>query len=138
MDSGWHSFAGEGVMARLEFSRKVRAAIISRANGKCEACSAVLKPGEGDVDHILPDALGGKPEASNGRWICKPCHREKTADDIKRIRKSDRQRDRHTGAIAPAGNIQSPGFAQVVKPQRASRHDWIAPLPKNKLFEAKP
>jgi 5-methylcytosine-specific restriction enzyme A len=32
---------------RLEFTRKVRAAIIARAAGKCEACSATLKPGEG-------------------------------------------------------------------------------------------
>ena len=49
-------------MARKEFSRKVKAAIIKRAAGRCEACKAALKPGEGDVDHILPDALGGKPE----------------------------------------------------------------------------
>lgn len=97
-------------MSRIEFSRKVRAAIIARANGKCEACNAVLKSGEGDVDHILPDALQGKPTAANGRWICKPCHKIKTADDIKRIRKSDRQRDKNSGAIKPEGRLKSPAF----------------------------
>ena len=39
-------------MARMEFSRKIRLAIIQRANGRCEACEAVLKVGEGEVDQI--------------------------------------------------------------------------------------
>ncbi len=113
-------------MARAEFSRKVRAQIIARANGKCEACSGVLKPGEGDVDHILPDALGGKPEAANGRLICKVCHKAKTATDIGQIRKADRQRDRHTGAIKPKGSIASPP-----KPPRISTKQ---PLPPKQLY----
>ena len=86
-------------MARMEFSRKIRLAIIQRANGRCEACEAVLKVGEGEVDHILPDALGGKPEQANGRLICRVCHKAKTANDINRIRKADRQRDSHNGAL---------------------------------------
>jgi 5-methylcytosine-specific restriction protein A len=118
-------------MARLEFTRKIRAAIIARANGKCEACSAVLKPGEGDVDHILPDALQGKPTAANGRWICKPCHKIKTADDIKRIRKSDRQRDKNSGAIKPEGRLKSPAFPKSAKDARATK----PPLPPRQLFQ---
>lgn len=105
-------------MARLEFSRKVRKAIIDRAKGKCEACDAPLKPGEGEVDHILPDALGGKPEAANGRLICRVCHKAKTAADIGRIRKADRQRDKATGAVRPAGKIRSPGFAKKERPKK--------------------
>ena len=88
-------------MTRREFSRKVRAAIIARANGRCEACDAVLKPSEGEVDHILPCALGGKPEAANGRLLCRQCHAGKTATDIRQVRKADRQRDKGTGAIRP-------------------------------------
>jgi 5-methylcytosine-specific restriction endonuclease McrA len=94
-------------MARLEFSRKAKAIIIARANGQCDACGAVLKPGEGDIDHILPCALGGLPEAANGRLICRVCHKAKTADDIRRIRKADRQRDKHSGAVKPVGKIAS-------------------------------
>ncbi len=101
---------------RLEFSRKVRKEIIDRANGKCEACGAALKVGEGEVDHILPDALQGKPVAANGRWICKPCHKAKTAADIGRIRKADRARDRHTGAVRPKG-----AFPKAPKPERISK-----------------
>ncbi len=97
-------------MPRLEFSRKTRRAIIDRAAGKCEACSAVLKSGEGEVDHILPAALGGSAEAANGRLICRVCHAAKTAVDVGRIRKADRQRDRATGAIVAKQKIRSAGF----------------------------
>jgi 5-methylcytosine-specific restriction endonuclease McrA len=112
-------------VARKEFPRKVKAAIIKRAAGRCEACKAVLKPGEGDVDHILPDALGGKPDAANGRLICKVCHAAKTAIDVGRIRKADRQRDKGTGAIRAKGRIPSPP-----KAERTGK----APLPPRLLF----
>ncbi len=86
---------------RIEFTRKVKAQIITRANGKCEKCSAMLKTGEGEVDHILPCALGGEAIVANGRLLCRVCHVEKTAGDIKAIRKSDRQRDKASGAVRP-------------------------------------
>lgn len=84
---------------RMEFTRKDKAKIIARANGKCEKCSAILKTGEGEVDHILPCALGGEATVANGRLLCRICHVEKTADDIRRVRKSDRQRDKASGAV---------------------------------------
>ncbi|RBO91886.1 HNH endonuclease [Pseudochrobactrum asaccharolyticum] len=86
---------------RMEFTRKDKAKIIARANGKCEKCSAMLKTGEGEVDHILPCALGGEATVANGRLLCRVCHVEKTADDIRRVRKSDRQRDKANGAVRP-------------------------------------
>ena len=107
-------------MSRLEFSRATRRAIIARANGHCEACRAVLKVGEGEVDHVLPDALGGKPEAANGRLICNVCHKAKTADDIARIRKADRARDKQTGAfLAPKVKLRSAPFPK--RPKRAPK-----------------
>lgn len=104
---------------RLEFSRKTKAIIIARAAGKCEKCFAVLKPGEGQVDHVLPCALGGEPTIANGRLICRPCHVEKTATDIRSIRKADRARDKSTRAIAPKQKIRGPGFP--VSEKSASR-----------------
>ena len=92
---------------RMEFTRKVKAQIIARANGKCEKCSAMLKVGEGEVDHILPCALGGEATVANGRLLCRVCHIEKTADDIRRVRKSDRQRDKSTGAVRPKSALAS-------------------------------
>lgn len=90
---------------RMEFSRKIKAQIIARANGKCEKCSAILKTGEGEVDHILPCALGGEATVANGRLLCRVCHVEKTADDIRRVRKSDRQRDKASGAVRPKSSL---------------------------------
>ena len=92
-------------MRAHEFSRKQRAQIALRAGGMCEACGAKLKIGEGDADHVLPVALGGESSIENGRWICRPCHRGKTADDVRRIRKADRQRDKHTGAFKSRSTI---------------------------------
>lgn len=103
-------------MARLEFSRKVRRAIVDRAAGKCEKCSATLKPGEGEVDHILPCSLGGKAEIANGRLLCRVCHAEKSGDDLRRTRKADRQRDRASGALRAKAPFQRrPKLAKPVK-----------------------
>jgi 5-methylcytosine-specific restriction endonuclease McrA len=120
---------------RLEFSRKTKTAIIARADGSCEACKAALKPGEGEVDHILPCELGGQPTVANGRLICKPCHKEKTAVDVRRIRKSDRQRDKASGAMRNPVTIRSAGFAKAAKPERAGKTD-LPPLPRNQLYRA--
>jgi 5-methylcytosine-specific restriction protein A len=112
-------------VARKEFPRKVKASVIARANGRCEACGAALKPGEAEVDHILPDALGGKPDASNAMLMCKVCHNAKTVWDVRRVRKADRQRDKSTGAIRPKGRIPSPP-----KAERTGK----APLPPRIMF----
>jgi 5-methylcytosine-specific restriction endonuclease McrA len=105
---------------RLEFNRKTRAAIIARADGHCEKCKAVLKTGEGEVDHVLPCALGGEPTVANGRLICRVCHAEKTAADIRQIRKSDRQRDKASGAMKSTAKIKSAGFPKAEKAERAA------------------
>lgn len=105
-------------MKRLEFNRKTRAAIVERANGRCEKCTAVLKVSEGEVDHILPCALGGQPTIANGRLLCRVCHREKTAGDVRQIRKSDRQRDRNSGVIRPAGKLKFAPFPKSDKPKK--------------------
>lgn len=110
-------------MARREFSRKVRKQAIERANGKCEskACGAVLKPREAEVDHILPCELGGEPILANAQVLCKTCHKAKTAQDVRRVRKSDRQRDKDSGAIRPKQSIRSAGFARPDKPARIQK-----------------
>lgn len=119
---------------RLEFNRKTRAAIIARAAGRCEICAAVLKVGEGEVDHVLPCELGGQPTIANGRLICRVCHKEKTASDVKRIRESDRERDRHTGAIRPAGTIKSAPFQKSAKAERRDPNKGLPPLPPRSLY----
>lgn len=112
---------------RRDFPRKIRAQAILRANGCCEECGAKLKVGEAEVDHVLPDALGGEPILSNAKVLCKVCHRGKTTEDIGRIRRADRARDKHTGALGKPSFFQSRGFEKRPPQCRAS-----TPLPEDK------
>lgn len=116
---------------RREFSRKVRREAIERANGHCEnkACRAALKPGEAEIDHILPLEMGGESVIANAQVLCRVCHKGKTATDIRAIRKSDRARDKNSGAVKPKGTIPARGFGpkkdrkekQALAPRRLYR-----------------
>lgn len=88
-------------MPRPEFTRKTKAAAFLRCNGLCEGkgCGARLKAGEAEYDHVLPAELGGDASLGNCQVLCRPCHKGKTAADVGRIRKADRQRDRASGAL---------------------------------------
>jgi 5-methylcytosine-specific restriction protein A len=88
-------------MTRREFPNKVKAAAFQRANGNCEICGARLTVGKFRYDHRLPDALGGEPTLDNCVVQCLPCDKPKTAADVTRIRKADRQRNRHLGIRKP-------------------------------------
>jgi 5-methylcytosine-specific restriction protein A len=90
---------------RAEFSRKTKAAAFMRSGGGCERCSAKLFAGNVEYDHQLPCALGGDNSLENCLVLCRACHRTvKTPDDVRRIRKSDRQRDRAIGALTTTRN----------------------------------
>jgi 5-methylcytosine-specific restriction endonuclease McrA len=104
-------------MARLEFPAKIKDAAIARANGRCQDCGMPFAGKKPEIDHILPCALGGQPTLANARAICGPCHKAKTAADVKGIRKADRQRRSHIGAdAAPKTLIKSRGFPPSGKP----------------------
>ena len=90
-------------MARREFSAKIKDQAFAKAAGTCGICKLPLVIGKFAYDHILPDALGGKPELANCNVICTPCHAEKTGrQDVPMIRKADRQRRAHIGAVVEA------------------------------------
>ena len=93
-----------------------------RANGRCERCGGAYKRPE--FDHILPCALGGEPTLVNCMVLCEPCHKEKTADDIRRVRKADRQRRNHLGARKPSARpLRSAGFQKKPKPEKITPPD---------------
>lgn len=92
------------------FTRKQKAELHLRCKGKCDACGAKLKTGEGEADHILPVILGGESVLENGQIICRVCHVEKTGQDVRRTRKADRVRDYHSGASDKPSRLQSRGF----------------------------
>ncbi|MBZ9922735.1 HNH endonuclease, partial [Mesorhizobium sp. BR1-1-7] len=71
-------------------------------------------------------ALGGEPVLANAQVLCAPCHKEKTADRIAKIRKADRQRDKASGAIRSKQTLRGPAFPKSSKPPRESKQQ-LAP-----------
>lgn len=117
-------------MSRTEFTRKTKQEALQRSGLRCEAagtrygfeegqrCNCSLSLGV-QYDHAVPDALGGGNSLENCLAICVQCHRFKTKNDVKQIAKSNRQRDKASGVIRPAGKIKSPGFPKIEKPKKA-------------------
>jgi 5-methylcytosine-specific restriction endonuclease McrA len=129
-------------MSRTEFTRSTKRAALDRSGLKCEAsgprygfkegqrCNCSLSLGV-QFDHAVPDALGGDNSLENALAICVQCHKFKTRNDIKQIRKSDRQRDKATGVLRPKQSIRSAPFP---KTERAERRQTKTPLPHRPLY----
>ena len=130
-------------MSRTEFTRETRREALKRSGLKCEAsgprygladgqrCNCSLSLGV-QYDHDVPDQLGGDNSLENCRAVCIQCHKIKTRGDIQQIRKSDRQRDKASGVIRPAGKLRSAPFP---KSEKAARRMPKQPLPGRPLYE---
>lgn len=107
---------------RREFSKAVKVAAVKRAtrNGAvyCEMCGALAKTWE--IDHANPDGLTGQPTLENAVIACKPCHAEKTKQDVAAIAKAKRREAAHLG-VGKAATLTGPGFAPAPKQLRASK-----------------
>lgn len=67
--------------------KKVREQVVAE-EPLCQHCLANghITPGA-QVDHIKPLAEGGTHARSNLQHLCEPCHKAKTAEDMKRQRR---------------------------------------------------
>ncbi len=66
-----------------------------------------------EVDHIVPQGLGGKSSLCNAQLLCGTHHKQKTAQDVKVMAKADRQGVRSGQQARRKRNgsqIQSRGF----------------------------
>jgi 5-methylcytosine-specific restriction endonuclease McrA len=85
-------------MKRASLSRTKRRKIYDAAGGICVICDLRIQVGQAwHVDHELPLCLGGADDESNMRPVHDACHKVKTAEDIGRKAKADRQRNKHLG-----------------------------------------
>lgn len=85
-------------MKRKRFSARVLTARLLAYGGRCAACDCKTGGPAGlEWDHITPLELGGDDEIQNLQPLCRACHKAKTADDVKSIRKAERQRQRVMG-----------------------------------------
>ena len=83
---------------RRSLSKLARIRIFDSADGICHICKTKIHTGEAwQADHILPLALGGEDNEKNMAPAHDRCHGQKTASDIGKIRKGDRQRAKHLG-----------------------------------------
>jgi hypothetical protein len=124
---------------RREFTKAVYAEIKRRCQvptgWQCEACGLIVQSGH--VDHTLPDGLvvDKKPlTAKDGRFLCVPCHKEKTKEDVSQIAKAKRIEAKHIGASTPSGNIASRGFPKSGKTPAIDK-TWLPPLQRKRMYQ---
>lgn len=83
---------------RATITPKRRAEIFRDADGICHLCCRKIGPGETwEVEHVKPLALGGADDADNMRPAHVDCHKGKSRDEIRIVRKADRQMKAHAG-----------------------------------------
>jgi 5-methylcytosine-specific restriction endonuclease McrA len=104
---------------RKDFSAHTKKLARERANYVCQypGCDASAH----EVDHIVPQGLGGKSSLCNAQLLCGTHHKQKSAQDVKVMAKADRmgrrsgqqarrQRAKANGTYKP---IQSRGFSKT-------------------------
>ena len=79
---------------------RVKLRVYDKAEGRCVVCT--LTASAFDIDHIVPLILGGEHREGNMQLICKPCHKAKTALDVKLKAKVARVRKRNLGIRRPS------------------------------------
>jgi 5-methylcytosine-specific restriction protein A len=110
------------MMARKEFTVRVKRQVVLRSLGICErsrwkAGEECTKPAKA-FDHIVADGLGGEPTVDNCAHLCQVCHDEKThSEDNPRMRKADAQFKAANGIKTARRPIKSRGFSEP-KPKR--------------------
>lgn len=67
----------------------IRNKIFARDNYKCKSCGRIAIISELEVDHIVAIALGGNFWYENNlQTLCDDCHKEKTYQDLQKIKLS--------------------------------------------------
>lgn len=100
---------------------RVKDRVADKSGDRCTKCDRHVGgflPAQ--YDHAIPLIIGGENRESNLQLLCVPCHKAKTALDVKLKSKVARVRKRHLGITRPAGKIQSPGFRKAPGQLRAS------------------
>lgn len=114
---------------------RVRQRIYDRDGGKCHICGLPIGQKKWEADHKLALINGGENREKNLAPAHVPCHKSKTRKDVATKAKIAKQRGKHTGAIQPKGNIQSPGFAKKQPKPKQIDKSAIPPLAPRAMFK---
>lgn len=89
-------------MTRRRHTKKDRARIFEANDGRCYLCGGKIDGvrERWDIEHVVPWELTRDDSDENLRPAHVSCHKVKTADDIRAIRKSDRVKAKHNGSWA--------------------------------------
>lgn len=67
--------------------RRLRAAVLDRDQHLCQPCQRAGRATPAvEVDHVIPEAEGGRTVAGNLEGTCGPCHKAKTKQEALRAR----------------------------------------------------
>ena len=92
------------MMPRKRFSRKERVRLFELRNGICHLCEGKIQVGQAwHIEHLIAWELTRDDSDDNLRLAHVKCHKPKTAEDVRAIRKADRQRAKHVGVKKPKG-----------------------------------
>lgn len=81
---------------------RVRSRLFEKHEGRCALCSRDLRPGQWQADHVIPLILGGLHGEINLQPLCTtPCHKAKSARDVKIKAKVARVQKKHRGLKKP-------------------------------------
>jgi len=72
-------------LGAIKSNSKLRSAHSRSTRTHCDRCDVETPDGAGQVDHIIARRLGGEDALRNQWWLCVPCHKGKTASDIRQI-----------------------------------------------------
>jgi 5-methylcytosine-specific restriction endonuclease McrA len=122
-------------MARRKLTPAQKAEIVEQQGGVCFACSEPLDDdpalGPTEYDHVIALALGGADEPDNICAMHQRCHRGhdgKTSQDIRMIRKADRQRRKHEegrGRKRKGKPIKSAGFPKGLRKKLNGKVEYV-------------
>ena len=121
---------------RRNFPKKVQTQVIKRATVAgtvyCESCNLPTRRGDWQIDHVIPDGLGGEPVLENAKLICSNCWSLKNPQDTTKIAKAKEIEAKHLGArIVKARPIQS---APMPKTERSAKRQHKPSLPPRPLY----
>ena len=95
-------------------SRWLKRQILEAQNYQCRSCRRALRDVE--FDHVVPLGLQGLNHPDNWAALCPTCHKTKTARDLERMAKADRQRRYHdTGKSRAPRATPGCGFNRALR-----------------------
>ena len=93
--------------SRRRFTTLQRVALFEAHGGICHICKMKIAVGDSwDIEHVIPWELTRDDSADNLRPAHKTCHKDKTRDDVRGIRKADRIKAKHKGGKVTGWNTK--------------------------------